>query len=309
MNKETVFDVIIIGGSYAGLSAALALGRALRTVLVLDSGLPCNRQTLHSHNFLTQDGATPKAIFDKAKSEVLAYEKVNFVAIKATKGEKQGDFFKIETNTELVPSEREGVFFGKKLLFATGVFDIMPDIKGYAECWGISVLHCPFCHGYEIQGSEMGILANGDMAVDMTKLIHNWTPKLTLFTNGKSTLTLEQTQKITSKGIKIVEKEVDFIEHEQGQIQKVWFKDGSNKVLKAVFARPDFIQHCTIPTDLGCELTEMGHIKTDNFTKTNIAGIYAAGDCTSPLRAVSNAVAAGTMAGAMLSRELIDDNF
>ena len=302
MNKETNFDIVIIGGSYAGLSAALALGRALCSVLVIDNGLPCNRQTPHSHNFLTQDGATPKAIFDKAKNEVLKYKTVKFVATKAEKGEKKGDLFKIETNTE-------GVFFGKKLLFATGVFDIMPDIKGFAECWGISVLHCPYCHGYEIRGSEMGILANGDIAIDLTKLIQNWTQKLTLFTNGKAILTGEQMEKIISKGIKIVENEVDFIEHEQGQIQKLWFTDGSNRSLKAVFARPAFKQHCAVPTDLDCELTEMGHIKTDDFKRTNIAGIYAAGDCTTPFRSVAYAVAAGNLAGAMLSRELINNNF
>lgn len=302
MNNEKIYDAIIIGGSYAGLSAAMALGRSLRQVLVIDSGLPCNRQTPHSHNFLTHDGEKPAAIAKKAKKQVLAYDTVKFIKAKAKNAIKDGDLFKIETNTE-------GVFYAKKLLFATGVMDVMPSIKGFEKCWGVSVLHCPYCHGYEVANTELGILANGDMAFEFVKLIKNWTNKLTLFTNGKSTLTTEQQAKIEAHNVKIVEKEIESIEHKKGYMNALRFKDETNTPLNALFARIAFKQHCDLPTQLGCELNEMGYIKTDDFKRTNISGIYAAGDNTTPFRSVAFAVAAGNLAGAVLNKELIDENY
>jgi len=141
------FDVIIIGGSYAGLSAALALGRSLRKVLIMDSGLPCNRSTPHSHNFLTHDGERPAVIAEQARTKVLAYKTVTWWNGLAVSGRKTGSGFEIIT-------QNDGIFYGRKLIFATGIRDILPDIKGFAECWGISVIHCPYCHGYEFRGEK-----------------------------------------------------------------------------------------------------------------------------------------------------------
>lgn len=136
MKDKNSFDVIIIGGSYAGLSAAMALGRSLRTVLVIDSGLPCNKQTPHSHNFITQDGETPSAIAEKAKAQVLHYHTALFHNGLAISGTKTSSGFEITT-------QQGDIFQAKKLIFASGIKDIMPDIKGFADCWGISVIHCP----------------------------------------------------------------------------------------------------------------------------------------------------------------------
>src|SRR5687767_10565291 len=137
MTDKKNFDVIIIGGSYAGLSAAMALGRALRNVLIIDSGKPCNRQTPHSHNFITQDGKTPAEIATLAKQQVEKYDTVTFFSGLATDGAKTENGFQIQTGSG-------ETFRAKKLIFATGVKDVMPTIEGYAECWGISVLHCPY---------------------------------------------------------------------------------------------------------------------------------------------------------------------
>ena len=302
MQNRIINDVIIVGGSYAGLSAAMALGRSLRQILVIDSGLPCNRQTPHSHNFLTHDGEEPTAIAKKAVEQVLTYATVKIIKSRAENASKEGDIFKIETNTE-------GVFYAKKLLFATGVIDMMPPIEGFDKCWGISVLHCPYCHGYEVANTELGILANGDMAFEFVKLIKNWTNKLTLFTNGQLTLTAEQQAKIVSNQVKIVEKEIKSIEHENGYISKLHFRDNTNIPLNALFARVLFKQHCDLPTLLGCEMNEIGYLKTDDFKRTTVKGIYAAGDNTTPFRSVAFAIAAGNLAGAMLNKELIDENF
>lgn len=302
MTDSKKFDAIIIGGSYSGLSAGMALGRALRNVLIIDSGKPCNIQTPHSHNFLTQDGKTPKEISTLAKQQVENYETVKFYNGLAINGVKTENGFEITTDS----NEK---FTAKKLIFATGIKDIMPDIKGFAECWGISVIHCPYCHGYEYSNDKTGILANGDVAFEIGKLINNWTKNLTIFTNGKSTLTEEQSAKLTKHSIKIIEKEIDYLSHKNGQIENIIFKDRSSETIKAIYARPKFEQHCEIPKLLGCEFTEQNHIKIDWFQKTTENGIFACGDNTSMMRSVSYAIAMGGVAGSMANREIIEDEF
>jgi thioredoxin reductase len=193
------FDVIIVGGSYSGLAAGMALGRALRQVLIIDSGKPCNRQTPYSHNFITQDGKTPAEIAKIAWQQVEKYDTVRFFNGLAIKGTKTENGFEIQVSAG-------GTFSAKKVIFATGIKDIMADIDGYAECWGVSVLQCPYCHGYEVRNEKTGILGNGDYGFEFSGLISNWTKDLTLFTNGKSSLTAEQTARIEKHNIEIVEK-------------------------------------------------------------------------------------------------------
>lgn len=300
--KEKNFDVIIIGGSYSGLSAAMSLGRSLRQVLVIDSGLPCNRQTPHSHNFITQDGEKPAVISAKAKLQVELYKTVHFYIGLATKAIKKESGFEIST-------ESGEVFTSRKVLFATGVKDLIPEIKGFADCWGISVLHCPYCHGYEVKNEKTAIIANGEMAFDFAKLISNWTKNLSLCTNGKSTLTLEQTEILKKHGVAIFEEEIDSFENKQGYIQNIIFKNQEKTAVKAIYARPPFEQHCHLPKDLGCEITEQGLLKVDFMQNTNVDGIYASGDCTTQMRSVAIAVSTGSFAGAVINKDLIEEDF
>lgn len=296
------FDVIIIGGSYSGLAAGMALGRALREVLIIDSGKPCNRYTPHSHNFITHDGSVPGEIAAIAREQVAKYNTVTFFDGLALGAEKKDGLFYVSTSADKT-------FAGTKLIFATGVRDIMPDIPGFEDCWGKSVIHCPYCHGYEVRGERTGILGNGEYAFEFASLIFNWTKDLTVYTNGKSTLTDEQRQKLISHDIDIVEDEVERLEHSDGYLQKIFFKNGKSAALKALYARPPFQQHCDIPESLGCEITDEGYIKVDPTQKTTIAGVYACGDNTIRMRSVANAVAMGTTAGAMVNRELIVESF
>lgn len=302
MTDSKAFDVIIIGGSYAGLSAALSLGRSLRKVLIIDSGLPCNRQTPHSHNFLTQDGEKPAAIADRAKAQVLNYITVKFHHGLAVSGKKTAGGFEISTET----TEK---FEAKKLIFATGVKDIMPDIKGFAECWGISVVHCPYCHGYEFRDQKTGIMANGEKAFHLASLVNNLTDQLSILSSGKAEFDAEQTAKLKKHNIEIVEKEIVEVEHQNGHLKKVIFSDGSSTDLNVLYAGLPFTQQTDIPVSLGCELTEQGYIKVDSYQKTTVQGIFACGDNTTMMRAVSNAVATGNLAGAMANKELTDEQF
>lgn len=302
MKENSDFEVIIIGGSYAGLSAAMSLGRSLRKILVIDSGQPCNRQTPHSHNFLTQDGQAPAAIAWVGKEQVLKYETVHFLDGSVVSAQK------IENGFELTTSAGE-LFMAGKLIFATGLKDIMPDIDGFAECWGISILHCPYCHGYEVRHEKTGIFGNGAMGFEFARMISNWTKDLTIFTNGEATFSPEESEKLKQHDIRIIETPIDMIEHESGRIQNVMLKDGTKIALKAIYARPVFVQHSDIPVQLGCELTEHGLLKVDASQRTTVHGVYAAGDNSNFARSVAVSVSAGTMTGAMINRSLIEEGF
>jgi thioredoxin reductase len=191
------FDVIIIGGSYAGLSAAMALGRALRYVLVIDAGKPCNRQTPHAHNLITHDGETPASISVKAREQVSQYPNVKFYNGEAIDAHKEGELFVIKTSNGEIHAAR-------KLLFGTGIIDMMPDIPGVEACWGISVLHCPYCHGYEVRNQPTAIFASGEVGFEFARIINNWTKELTLLTNGPSQLSGEQIAVLAKRNISVL---------------------------------------------------------------------------------------------------------
>lgn len=302
MKSTKHFEVIIIGGSYAGLSAAMALGRSLRQVLIIDSGLRCNRQTPHSHNFLTQDGEDPGVIAGKAKKEVLNYDTLEWIDDLAVSGSKTEDGFTITT-------QKGDEFFSKKLLFASGIKDIMPEIPGFAACWGISVVHCPYCHGYEFRNQETAILANGPKALHLASLVNNLTKKLSILTMGKANFSEAERVKLDYNQIEIIEEEVAAIEHENGRLKRLNFKNGTNKEIDVLYAALPFVQSSDIPIALGCELTETGFIKVSEMQATSVAGVYACGDNSGMLRSIANAVYSGNLAGAILNKALIDDLF
>jgi thioredoxin reductase len=301
MEQEKLYDVIVVGGSYSGLSAAMSLGRALRKTLILDSGEPCNKPTPHSHNFITNDGNTPAQIAGIAKEQVLHYPTVTFKS--ATVVNVSGSDMEFAVST----LDGDG-FFARKILFTTGVKDNMLPIPGFAECWGKSVIHCPYCHGYEYKDEPTGILTNGDKAGEFGALIHNWTSKLTIFTNGPSTISQDDMQKLAAWKIPIVSLPISAINHADGQLHSVTLDDGSAYKLTALYARPGFKQHSHAPEQLGCAIKD-GYIVVDAMQKTSVKGIYAAGDNTMGLRSVAAAVAAGSKAGAIINHELIHDEF
>ncbi|GAA4800741.1 FAD-dependent oxidoreductase [Olivibacter ginsenosidimutans] len=302
MTTVTAFDVIIIGGSYAGLSAAMALGRSLKKTLVIDSGKPCNAQTPHSHNFLTHDGETPQAISQQARKQIAQYPHVRLLNDTVTQGHRTAAGFAITTLTG-------ETFTASKLIFATGIKDLLPKIPGFAECWGISVIHCPYCHGYEYHNQATGILANGERAFHLAGLVHNLSTDLRILTNGKAQFTPEQYAILQRHGIPVVTSEITTIVHQQGMLQQVQLKDGHTLPLRALYAAVPFEQHSDIPASLGCTLTEQGHIQVDSFYNTTVSGIFACGDSVSPMRSVAQAVATGNMTGAMVNKALTDERF
>ncbi|UEG55264.1 NAD(P)/FAD-dependent oxidoreductase [Mucilaginibacter daejeonensis] len=302
MTNNATYDVIVVGGSNAGLQAAMTLARALRKVLVIDSGKPCNRSTPHSHNFLTRDGATPQEILIIGREQLLLYPTVTLLNATVTKADGVDHKFTVHTDDG-------GIYHAKKLLFATGINDQLPDIPGFKDCWGITAIHCPYCHGYEVKQQPTGILSKGNDAYDLAKLISNWTDQLTVFSNGPLELEADKIELLHRKNISIVTENVSELIHNKGHLSELICANGDTYRINAIYSRSPFSQHCELPEHFGCQLTETGLIQVDQFGKTSVDGIYAAGDNSSPLRSVANAVAMGAVSAAFINRELIGEEF
>lgn len=300
--KKNRYDVIVIGGSVAGLSAAMASGRALRNVLVVDGGKPANRFTPNSHNFITHDGRPPAEIISLAKYQVQQYRSVDFKQGMVTNARVSGNEFFITIET------RE-MYVAKKIILATGIIDLLPEISGLKECWGKSVLHCPYCHGYEVRGTQTAILGNGDYAFEFGAMISNWTDRLAIYTNGTSTLTREQTARLMNRNITVTEDKIERLIHDQGYLKSIVFQDGRSDVIDTLYTRPEFIHHSDLSEQLKCEMNRDGYIRVDGLQRTSVPGVFACGDNASKIRTVANAVAMGTTAGMMSSKELILEDF
>ena len=300
--EHKTYDVVIVGGSYAGLSAAMTLGRSVRKVLVIDNGQPCNKTAPQAHNLITHDGETPAAIAAKAREQLTLYKTVELTVDDVTAVVQNDGYFEITTaNARIVKA--------KKILFTTGIKDIMPDIPGFADCWGISVIHCPYCHGYEVYGQKLAVFGNGDEGFEYAKLITNWSKDITLFTNGVSTLSAEQQQQLQQHHINIVETKIEGINHNNGHVQNIGLTNDNNYPVDAIFSRVPFEQHTNIPQQLGCIIDAAGRIEVDGFGATSVPGVYAAGDNSSAMRGLANAMATGLMAGVIINKTLIDEEF
>lgn len=303
MKYSTHIEVIIIGGSYAGLSAALALGRSLRRVLIIDAGQPCSRQVPRTHNFLTRDGETPREIAAIAREQVSRYPTISFLEQSVTEVQKTINGFEVSTDSG-------DIFPALKLILATGIRDLLPDIEGFSRCWGISIIHCPYCHGYEYHGQQTGLLITGEPTMHLAAMIHNLTPSLTILTNGVNPdLTEYQLQQLEQRKIQIHTSVIREFVHQEGKLQSILLEDGSSLPMEVMYAKVPFIQQNTIAEELGCTHTEYGHIKTNSFQKTNVPGVFACGDNTSITRSVAAAIASGNVAGAMVNKELIEAAF
>ncbi|PZD76706.1 NAD(P)/FAD-dependent oxidoreductase [Mesonia sp. K7] len=296
------YEVIIIGGSYAGLSAAMALGRSLRKVLLIDSGKPCNRFTPYAHNFLTQDGIPPSQIAQKAKAQVQQYPSIDFLTDKAVHAEKSAEGFTLTT-------ENGGAFEAKKLIFATGIRDILPEVPGFAACWGKSIVHCPYCHGYEFKGKKTAILAKAEKALHLLPLIKNLTEEVSLLISDPNEYTDEQLRQLKAHKIPLLTENIKEVVHTDGKMTTLLFEDGSSQAFDALYAALPFEQHSHMPEALGCQLNELGYLEIEHTQKTTVEGVYACGDNSSMMRALSNAVYTGNVAGAMINMELAQEQF
>lgn len=290
------FDVIVAGGSYSGISAALQLARARRRVLVLDSGIRRNRFAEHSHGFFGQDGRSPAAIVEEARTQLKKYPDVTWVDTIAESVIGRDDMFFVETS--------EGCYTGNRLIIATGIADDLPHVPGLQERWGKSVFHCPYCHGYELQKGRIGVLATGDISLHHAVMLPDW-GQTTLFTNGALQLNAEQLEQLRARNVTIEYTQVAEI---AGAHADVRLQDGRTIVLDGLFTAPRIRMASPLAQQLGCEFEDgpLGaFLKTDAVKQTSVPSVFACGDIARAAGSIALAVGDGAIAGTAAHRSLI----
>lgn len=293
-------DAIIIGGSFAGLSAATYIARGRRSVCVIDTGLPRNRFAAHSHGLLTQDGSAPAAMLATARAQVAAYPTVTFINGKAASAAREGDGFRITLDSG------ESVE-GRKLVLAFGISDELPDIPGLTERWGQSVIHCPYCHGYEFSGQRLGVLSVSPMSVHQAMLIAEWGPT-TFYLNGSPSPDDEALAQLRARGVAIEAASVKALHGEGAALSAIELADGRLSPVDALYLGPRTRLNSGIAEQLGCEMEDGPSgpfIRTDAMKLTSVPDVYAAGDITRAMHNVTFASADGVMAGTALHRSLV----
>lgn len=284
-------DVLIIGGSFAGLSAAMQLVRARRRVLLLDAGQPRNRFAAASHGFLGQDGVAPGAIMAGARAQSAAYPTLTWVEGLVEQAAGRLDDFQVTLT--------DGQSFqGRRLVLAFGVRDELPDLPGMAERWGTGILHCPYCHGYEVAGRPLGVLAGPAGADHRALMLPDWGPT-TLFLQGAAEPDPAMQERLAARGVGVERSPIVDLLGPSPALQAVRLADGRVQPLAALFAPVKTAPVSPLAAQLGCEMVEGmtgPHVRVDGKQQTSVAGIYAAGDVASPLHNGTLASAAGVMA-------------
>ncbi|HYR07875.1 MAG TPA: NAD(P)/FAD-dependent oxidoreductase [Longimicrobium sp.] len=299
--KSDRYDVVVVGGSFAGMAAALQLGRARQRVLVVDAARPRNRFAHASHGFPGQDGRAPAEIVATFRAEVRAYPTATIIEDEVTHARALDDGFELTLASGSTVTAR-------RLVLATGVVDDLPDVPGLRERWGVSVLHCPYCHGYEVAGRRFGVLANGEMAVHQALLVADWSDDITLFLHGVLQPDGEQRAQLAARGVRIEERPVAALAGEGTELSGVRLQDGEVIGIDALFTQPRTRIASPLAEQLGCELEDAPAgpiIRTDAQKATSVAGVFAAGDAARAFANATMAAADGVMAGIAAHRSLV----
>ncbi|WP_028346570.1 NAD(P)/FAD-dependent oxidoreductase [Bradyrhizobium murdochi] len=289
------FDVIVVGGSFAGLSAALQLGRARRTVLIIDAGQRRNRFASASHGFFGRDGVAPGEIIAEATSQLARYVTVATLKGSASKVRRTEAGFCVETHSN--------TFHGKRLIFAGGVVDVLPDIPGLADRWGSSIFHCPYCHGYELERGPIGVLATSAISMHHAMMLPDWGPT-TLLINNRFVPDETQLSALARRGVSVEESRVQRIFGERPTVE---LANGHTIEFAGIFTATRTMGG-PLAEQLGCDLKDgpLGKfIGVDEQQQTSVPGIFACGDVARAAGSIALAVSDGSMAGVAAHRSLI----
>lgn len=292
------YDAVIVGGSFAGLSAAMQLARARRRILLVDAGRPRNRFAAASHGFLGQDGVAPAEIMRQGLTQLARYPTVDFVHAEALSASQADSGFVLT----LSDGSEAG---GRKLILATGVADELP-LESMIPRWGVSVLHCPYCHGYEVGGRRLAAIANAPAAVHQAMILPDWGPT-TFFTQGVFEPSVEETGLLARRGVEIERTPVVELLGDGAAIRALRLADGRELPFEAVFTAPRTRIASPLAEQLGCAFAEGmtgPHIEVDPMQQTSVAGVFAAGDAATSMYNATLASAAGVMAGVAAHRSL-----
>jgi thioredoxin reductase len=296
MQSES-YDVVVVGGGAAGLSAALVLGRARRSVAVVDAGAPRNAPAAHMHGFLSRDGMPPADLLAAARIEVRAY------------GVELVDDRVVEIATGFTVRLAGGrTLRARRLLLATGAVDEVPDIPGARERWGRDFLHCPYCHGWEVRDQPIGVLATHPGSVDHAHLLRQWSDDLILFAHTY-TVDAGQLAALDARGISVVEGLVARLVVVDDRLNAVQLADGRTIPRAAVFIRPELRGRDDALVDsLGCEVDETGFVRVDATGGTSVPGVWAAGNAGNPRAQVITAAGEGSAAAIAINADLVEED-
>lgn len=296
------YDVIIVGGGAAGLSAALVLSRARRSVVVLDAGSPRNAPAAHMQGFLSRDGMPPSELLAAGRREVESYGGTIVAAtvrsLTTGSGDEPSFIARLEDGTTVR---------GRRLVVTTGLRDVLPDVPGLSERWGRDVLHCPYCHGYEVRDLPMGVLWNGPGTPAYAQIVRQWSPDVVLFA-PTAVLTDVQREELTARAIGVVEGDVSGLEIADDRLTGV-IVDGHLTVPRdAVFVPPGFAPHARLLEELGCTTDDTGWIITGPAGSTSVAGVRVAGNVANPRAQVITAAGEGSAAAIATNAELVEED-
>jgi thioredoxin reductase len=295
------YDVVVIGGGAAGLSAALVLSRARRKVLVVDAGEPRNAPATHMHGYLSRDGIPPAELLATGRSEVRVYD---------------GDIV-AGSVTALVPDGQSGFWVllaggqrisARRLLVTTGLRDELPDTPGLRDRWARDVLHCPYCHGHEVRDQQLGVLGGTPGAVRYAQIVRQWTRDLVYFTPPDTLTTAERTQ-LLARAIGVVEGTIEqVVIDDTDRLRGVQMHDGCVIPRDALFVPPRFVPNNFLLLGLGCDVDADGWVAVDTTGRTSVPGVWAAGNVIDPRAQVITAAGAGSAAAIALNADLVDDD-
>jgi thioredoxin reductase len=299
------YDVVVVGGGAAGLSAALVLTRARRRVAVVDSGQPRNAPAAHMQGFLGSDGLPPSELVARGRDEVAGYgghllpgTVTGISPCPGATGSRRR--FRVDLADGRTLSTR-------RVLVTTGLRDEVPDIPGVRERWGRDLLHCPYCHGYEVRDQPLGVLGGSPDAVAHAHLVRQWSDDVVLFTDGAS-LSADQREQLVARAIGIVDAPVVRLVVEDDQLTGVELAPGNVVPRSAVFVRPQLVPHDTLLTGLGCATHEHGWVAVDPTGATSVPGVWAAGNAVNPRAQVITAAGEGSAAAIAINADLVEED-
>jgi thioredoxin reductase len=306
--SEKVYDAIIVGGGPAGLSAALVLGRACRSVVIIDAGRPRNAAAREMHCYLGRDGTPPHDLLSDGRKEVAKYE-VELVPDTVVKAEKLSTSERLAAGAAFtVETAEERVFAGRKLLFATGTCDELPEFPGVRECYGATVHHCPYCDGWEHRGER--ILVYGKElkeAVGLALALKGWSSVINVLADGQP-IDSEQSGRLTSNSIRWAAEPIARFVHHGDQLDGVELADGRIIPAEAMFFHTKQRPGCELPRSLGVVFDEPFSGRTSRKQKTNVPGLYIAGDADGDVQFMIVAAAEGATAAVAINRELQEED-
>lgn len=296
MNQK-LLDAAIIGGGPAGLSAALILGRARKQVAVFDEGRPRNAVTRETHGFLTRDGVSPGEFRRIAKEQMSEYPSVILMEDTVVSLAGADGHFQLKTS-------QGKTFASRKLLIAVGMKDRPLDIPGLAEVYGKSAFVCPYCDGWELRDEPLVIISRGAALMHFAPLISGWTKQFVVCTNGPDELTDDERKELRRHQVPVFDSPIHSIDSNNGMVRQVVLEDGTALPCTGIFFKPELVAGSDLPREIGCHVSESGTVIADDWGKTNVPGVFSAGDAASQRYQAIAAASMGALAAAALNNEL-----